>query len=88
MLKSFLAVSTLLFVSSVMSQSTIRVEIKTLPEYHPSGSDIFIAGSFNGWNPQDKNYQFQRNGKGDYYFDLKLDDGKYEYKITIRFFTC
>lgn len=65
-----------------MSQSTVRLEIKMLPEYHPSGSDIFIAGSFNGWNPQDKNYQFQRNNKGDYYFDLKLADGKYEYKIT------
>jgi predicted alpha/beta superfamily hydrolase len=82
MLKSFLAVSTLLFVSSLMFQSTVRLEIKTLPEYHPGGSDIYIAGSFNGWNPQDKNYQFQRNDKGEYYFDLKLDDGKYEYKIT------
>jgi predicted alpha/beta superfamily hydrolase len=65
-----------------MSQSMVRVEIKTLPEYHPAGSDIYVAGSFNGWNPQDKNYQFQRNDKGDYYFDLKLANGRYEYKIT------
>jgi hypothetical protein len=65
-----------------MSQNSVRIEIKTLPAYHPSGSDIFIAGSFNGWNPQDKNYRFQRNDKGEYYIDLNLDKGVYEYKIT------
>jgi predicted alpha/beta superfamily hydrolase len=65
-----------------MSQNTVRVEIKSLPSYHPSGSDIYAAGSFNGWNPQDKNYRFQRTDNGDYYIDLKLADGKYEYKIT------
>jgi predicted alpha/beta superfamily hydrolase len=82
MLRSLLAILTLLFVTSIMSQSMVRLEIKTLPEYHPAGSDIYIAGSFNGWNPQDKNYQFQRNDKGDYYLNIKLADGKYEYKIT------
>lgn len=64
------------------AQQTVRLEIKALPAYHPSGSDIYLAGSFNGWNPQDKNYRFQRTGQGDYYILLKLDDGKYEYKIT------
>lgn len=79
--KSILAIS-LLFTSSVMAQSSARLEIKTLPTYHAVGSDIYIAGSFNGWNPQDSNYRFRRTEKGEYYFDLKLDDGKYEYKIT------
>ena len=65
-----------------MAQQTVRLEIKSLPPYHPSGSDIYAAGSFNGWNPQDNNYRFQRTDKGDYYLDLKLADGKYEYKIT------
>lgn len=65
-----------------MTQSSVRFEIKTLPEYHPTGSDIYIAGSFNGWNPQDSKYRFQRTEKGDYYLDLKLDEGKHEYKIT------
>ena len=83
MLKSILAaVSPLLFVSSVMSQSTVRLEIVSLPQYQPTGSDIYAAGSFNGWNPQDKNYRFQRTDNGSYYLDLKLTDGKYEYKIT------
>jgi len=64
MLKPFLAIATLLFGLSVMSQNTVRLEIKTLPAYHSSGSDIYIAGSFNGWNPQDNNYRFQKTGKG------------------------
>ncbi|MFI5132486.1 MAG: alpha/beta hydrolase-fold protein [Chitinophagales bacterium] len=82
MLKSFLAVPTLFFSSLIMSQTTVRLEIKSLPEYHPSGSDIYAAGSFNGWNPQDKNYRFQKTDKGDYYIELKLTEGKHEYKIT------
>ena len=83
MLKSILAaVSPLLFASSVMSQSSVRLEIKSLPQYHPGGSDIYAAGSFNGWNPQDKNYRFERTDNGSYYLNLKLADGKYEYKIT------
>jgi predicted alpha/beta superfamily hydrolase len=82
MLKSTLAIFALLFATVVIAQTTVRLEIKSLPEYHPTGSDIFIAGSFNNWNPQDKNYRFQRTDKGEYYLDLKLADGKYEYKIT------
>jgi predicted alpha/beta superfamily hydrolase len=82
MLKMILAISAAIFTLSVMAQSSVRFEIKTLPTYHADGSDVYIAGSFNGWNPQDNSYRFQRTEKGDYYFDLKLDDGKYEYKIT------
>jgi predicted alpha/beta superfamily hydrolase len=82
MRKIILAISAAIFTSSAMAQNSVRLEIKTLPTYHATGSDIYIAGSFNGWNPQDNKYRFQRTGKGDYYFDLKLDDGKYEYKIT------
>jgi len=43
---------------------------------------LFLAGSFNGWNPNDKNYRFQENEKGDYVLGMKLEDGMYEYKIT------
>jgi predicted alpha/beta superfamily hydrolase len=58
------------------------MEIKNLPVYHAGGSDIYIAGSFNGWNPQDAKYRFQKTEKGEYYIDMKLENGKYEYKIT------
>lgn len=64
------------------AQQTVHMEITQLPSYHPTGSDIYIAGSFNGWNPQDEKYKFTRNDQGHYYFDLSLSAGNYEYKIT------
>lgn len=82
MLKSTPTISFLLFVSSIIAQNTVRVEIKSLPSYHPSGSGIYAAGSFNGWNPQNEQYKFQRDEKGNYFLNLKLNAGSYEYKIT------
>ena len=58
------------------------MDVRALPAYHPSGSDMYLAGSFNGWKPDDTNYRFQRTGQGGYYIYLKLDEGNYEYKVT------
>ncbi len=82
MLKSSLAISALLLVYSAIAQNTARLEIKSLPAYHATGSDIYAVGSFNGWNPQDEQYKFKKDEKGNYFLDLKLAPGKYEYKIT------
>jgi predicted alpha/beta superfamily hydrolase len=65
-----------------MAQQPARIEIRSLPEYHATGSDIYLAGSFNGWNPADSTFKFKRDAAGRYYFDLKLEYGKYEYKLT------
>jgi predicted alpha/beta superfamily hydrolase len=82
MFKPILAIAALSFATSVMAQNTIRLEIKSLPVYHPSNSDIYAAGSFNGWNPQDEKYKFQRTENGNYFINLKLGNDIYEYKIT------
>lgn len=71
-----------LFSLPALSQSKIEWEIKSLPFNHPSGSDIYLAGSFNGWNPQDEKYKFEKDDKGHYHFKIKLDNSVYEYKIT------
>ncbi|WP_276504303.1 alpha/beta hydrolase-fold protein [Terrimonas pollutisoli] len=68
--------------AAAMAQHTVQLQIKALPEFHPSGSSIYVAGSFNGWNPRDEGYKFKRDDKGSYYLDLKLDKGSYEYKLT------
>jgi predicted alpha/beta superfamily hydrolase len=82
MLKSIFAVSALLAVSFLASQSSVHLEIKSLPVNHAAGSNVYAAGSFNGWNAQDEQYKFKRDDKGNYFLDLKLTPGKYEYKIT------
>lgn len=71
----------MLLALTTAAQQKIRIEINSLPVNTPAGSSLFIAGNFNGWNPQHKNYQFQKNEKG-YYIELSLNYGSYEYKIT------
>ena len=65
----------------VTAQQKIRIEINSLPSNNPTNSSIFIAGSFNSWNPANKGFQFQKNEKG-YFLELSLNAGSYEYKIT------
>jgi len=69
-------------VSSLPAQNTVRFEIKSLPAFHPDGSNIYAAGSFNNWNPRDENYKFTTDTKGNYFLELKLNAGSYEFKIT------
>ena len=65
-----------------MAQDSIKLIIQSLPPFHPSGSEIYMAGSFNGWNPADKNYKFKHSSKGSYSLSLLLPPGEYEYKLT------
>ena len=67
---------------TVAAAQTTRIEIKNLPERHTPGSGIYIAGSFNGWNPRDEQYKFQNGANGNHFIELKLANGVYEYKIT------
>ena len=79
--KTILSFCAILFALSGISQQTIRIEINSLPSNNPANGSIFIAGSFNGWNPGNKDYQFQKNDRG-YSIELPLNNGSYEYKIT------
>jgi predicted alpha/beta superfamily hydrolase len=79
--KIFFFLILLLITLPVTSQQKIRIEINSLPANTPAASTIFIAGNFNGWNPQHKNFQFQKNENG-YFIELSLNPGSYEYKIT------
>jgi predicted alpha/beta superfamily hydrolase len=71
----------IVFAFCLTAQQKIRIEINAFPTNTPANSSIFIAGSFNGWNPQNKNFQFQKNDKG-FFLELSLNNGSYEYKIT------
>ena len=64
-----------------LAQADITLRLKSLPAYHIPGSPIYLAGSFNNWNPGDANYKFS-NGENGYSIHLKLPAGKYEYKLT------
>ena len=66
----------------LMTQYTIRLEIKSLPQNTHDGAKIYVAGSFNGWNAKDSEYRFSRDEKGNYFIIMTLAQGTYEYKIT------
>ena len=81
------SISFLSFLGTVLlaySQHSVRFTISSIPVRNLSDSNLFLAGSFNGWNPQDKNYHFQKNEKarlndssaqGNYFLGIKLEDG-------------
>jgi len=79
--KAIFTLFALLFFINIIAQQKVRIELNSLPANNPENSSIFIAGSFNGWNPRDNTYQFQKNDEG-YFVELSLKQGSYEYKIT------
>src|SRR5215467_10543097 len=63
------------------SQRNVRFIMPSAPA--TSNPDtLFLAGSFNGWNPHDSKYFFQKNADGDYVFETRLSDGMLEFKVT------
>ena len=70
-----------LFTGEMNAQSPVRFVVRSLPANHPAGAAIYLAGSFNGWNPQDENFRCKIDGAGNYFFEAKLE-GKHEYKLT------
>ncbi|HVG41019.1 MAG TPA: tetratricopeptide repeat protein [Chitinophagaceae bacterium] len=63
----------------VSAQYTIKFLVHT-PE--PTSEKLFIAGSFNKWNPSDENYQLISKDASLKEITLSIPPGLYEYKFT------
>ncbi len=72
----------LIFFCSTAFAQTVRFTLVSLPANHPAGSAIFIAGSFNRWNPADPQFKFQSDSAGQFYLQVNLPAGNHAYKIT------
>ena len=77
----FVFLMSLCFYTSSKAQQKVIFRITSLPAYHPAASPVYLAGSFNNWNPGSKEYQLV-NSSGFYEATFPLPKGKYEYKIT------
>jgi hypothetical protein len=64
------------------SQHTAEFLIRSLPQPASSDGNLYIAGSFNNWNPHAENFRFGKDVNGTYFLTVKLPDGVYEFKIT------
>ena len=77
----FLAfVFSLIVIASLYAQLTIN--LTSIPPKTPPGSNLFIAGNFNSWNPGDVAYQLTDNQNGTYSITFNPSPGTLEFKFT------
>src|SRR5258706_550040 len=72
---------TLLFSNFIWGQYKVKLEVKQPSTIH-AVDKIFIAGSFNNWDPslKENSFNIYQNGSGNY--EMQLPAGNYEYKFT------
>ena len=72
-----------LLVSQLLhAQHRVYFSIGALPSQHPKDAPVYLAGSFNNWNPANENFRFKQDNNNPYYLDISLPAGTIEYKIT------
>lgn len=69
----------LLVYGNLLSQVTIN--ITSVPSNTPASDNLFIAGNFNNWNPNDNSFKLTKTGNA-YTIVIPAANGKAEYKFT------
>ena len=67
---------------SAAAQGPTVLKVTRVPANTPPGDTLFVAGSFNGWNPHNRAYALVRNSDGTYQIGLPASLGAIEYKFT------
>src|SRR2546423_8182592 len=63
------------------AQNKVTFLITGLPAYHKTSDTIYVAGSFNNWNPGDRRMQLKSSGDK-IGITIELPRGMFEYKFT------
>ena len=79
--KSCLFIASLFLVFNLFAQHQVTFRVTKVPEYQPEESALYIAGSFNNWNPKHADYQFKKN-ENHFILTVSLPAGKHEFKLT------
>lgn len=64
--------------NSANGKKRVILTVSTTP-----GSDVYVAGTFNDWNPDGKQL-LDKDGDGNYSGTLMLLPGDYEYKFKVN----
>ncbi len=66
------------------AHAQVTFVIQSLPSYTPPEDFIYIAGSFNGWNPGDINYRLSKNDQDKWWITLAAGSqgASIQYKFT------
>jgi 1,4-alpha-glucan branching enzyme len=73
---------------TVKKSTPKKTKKKTVPStefslYAPDVSEVYLAGDFNGWQPDAKEYRLRKH-KGDIWKKkVKLKSGRYEYQFVV-----
>src|SRR6476660_8414010 len=79
-MKFRLTISSFFIAGCLAAQQPVKLTIIELPPYHQEGSPVYVAGSFNGWNPANESFRMKWE-EGHYSIELPAGT-KGEYKIT------
>ncbi|HZH96447.1 MAG TPA: alpha/beta hydrolase-fold protein [Flavisolibacter sp.] len=82
MYKVLLCIVVVLQLNGVCALHKVSIRLRSLPAYHNKDESVFIAGSFNGWHPGIKDYQFGKDSSGIHLIQLDLPKGRHEFKLT------
>jgi predicted alpha/beta superfamily hydrolase len=67
---------------SISIYAQLTIQIASIPANTPAGSEIFIAGNFNNWNPGNTAYKLTQNNLGNYSITLNIQAISLEFKFT------
>jgi predicted alpha/beta superfamily hydrolase len=71
----------LIFLSQNSFAYQFTINVNSVPSYANLADNIFLAGSFNNWNPSHTSYLMTNNGNGTYSFTFDVS-GTIEFKFT------
>ena len=77
---ALLAGGLLLALGAAQAQAVLT--LTQVPATTPAGDSLFVAGSFNGWNPRSARYALLKKPDGTYQISLPPSLGAIEYKFT------
>lgn len=66
----------------IKNSDRVVLLIEKLPNNTPENDGLFIASNLNSWIAGDKNYEFQKNKNGQYYFSFPQRELNLDFKIT------
>ena len=64
-------------------QSQVVIMLDKVPANTPADGKIYIAGTFNNWNPKDPGYILNKNLAGQYYITIPHKEDTFEFKFTL-----
>ncbi|MEL7251902.1 MAG: hypothetical protein AAFO03_26030, partial [Bacteroidota bacterium] len=58
------------------------LQVTSIPSNTPNDSDLYMAGDFNNWSPDNGDYILDETGSDTYEISLDIPAGSYEFKFT------